>query len=207
MITAAGLPGIQHLTAREGGIWAIHDNDGAHTADEAAERDPHLLLDPENAKVIGHAAADVLAELDPSAEALYRANAVALATRLEALTQTLRSQLAPLREVPYLVFHDAYQYFEHRFGLQSAGSIVVQPGQAPGARRLLELRQTIRARNVRCVFEEPQFEPRLVRVIVEGTGARAGTLDPLGAALPAGPGQYEALLHALADSLVACLGS
>jgi zinc transport system substrate-binding protein len=117
----------------------------------------------------------------------------------------VEAELAPVHDAPFIVFHDAYQYFEHRFGVTAAGTITVNPGTDPGAGRLTEIRDTVRERGAVCVFAEPQFEPRLLDVVTEGTGARTGTLDPLGADIAPGPDLYPALIRSLADSMRACL--
>jgi zinc transport system substrate-binding protein len=106
-----------------------------------------------------------------------------------------------------VVFHDAYQYFEHRYGVSAVGAITINPTVRPGARRLGEIRERLEHLDAACVFAEPQFEPALVDTLIEGTSAGKGVLDPLGAALEEGPDQYFGLMHGLADSLVECLGT
>ncbi|MCW5721312.1 MAG: zinc ABC transporter substrate-binding protein, partial [Devosia sp.] len=116
------------------------------------------------------------------------------------------AQLAPVRAVPFVVFHDAYQYFEARFGLDVAGTLTVSPDVMPGAARIEELRAKVQELGATCVFAEPNFQPAIVRTVIEGTDARAGTLDPEGSALAEGPDLYANLLRHLAAGLVDCLG-
>ena len=104
-----------------------------------------------------------------------------------------------------MVFHDAYQYLEQRYGLTPVGSVTISPDIAPSAKRLTELRRKISGLKATCVFAEPQFEPKLVDTVVEGTNARKGTLDPEGGAIPAGPDLYFTLMRAIATNLKACL--
>lgn len=177
----------------------------ADAAELPPNTDSHIWLDPDNAAVIARTMAGVLAEADAANAAAYRANAEAVAERLAALTQELTVRLQPVAGVPYVVFHDAYQYLEHDVGLTPVGSITVEPGRPVGARRIAELRDKVTDLKATCVFAEPQFEPRLVATITEGTTARAGVLDPLGTDIPPGPGMYEALMRAMADSLLECL--
>ncbi len=108
--------------------------------------------------------------------------------------------------MPYLVFHDAYQYLEQRYGLRALGAVALDAGQRPGARHVRHLRQLIRERQVRCLFTEPQFEPRLLNTLLEDMTVGTGQLDPMGADIPPGPGLYAALMRSLADSLRSCLG-
>ncbi|MBB4264854.1 zinc ABC transporter substrate-binding protein [Roseospira visakhapatnamensis] len=194
--------GHDHAATHDDDHHHDHDHEAAPPADRA---DPHLWLDPVNARVMVAAIADTLAEADPTHAETYRANAAATIARLDTLVADLSAELAPVADVPFVVFHDAYQYFEHRFGVRAVGSVVVSPETSPGAARLADIRDRLRDQGAVCVFAEPQFEPRLVRVVVEGTEARAGVLDPLGADLPAGPDFYERLIRGLADSLRACL--
>ena len=125
--------------------------------------------------------------------------------RLQALDQQLATELAPVQQQPYIVFHDAYQYFERRYGLNAVGSVVLNPEQRPGAKRVAAIQARIRDLKVRCVFSEPQFQPALVETVIAGSGARTGVLDPLGATLPAGPDAYFQLLQGLGAALRGCL--
>jgi zinc transport system substrate-binding protein len=121
------------------------------------------------------------------------------------LSSELAAILEPVKDKPIIVFHDAYQYFERRFGLTVAGSITVSPEVMPGAQRIAELRDKLKTVGAACIFAEPQFEPAVVATIAEGTGARIGTLDPEGAGLAEGPGLYAELLTNLARSIADCL--
>jgi zinc transport system substrate-binding protein len=226
------IPGLTLYPPREGGVWEPHSHEGEaapaekehhegedeHAAAEHAEEehdhehetghfDGHLWLDPGNAKVIAAAMADTLAGADPENAGTYRANAAALARRIDALDAEIAAQLAPVKDRPFVVFHDAYQYFEAHYGLAAAGSITLSPDQPPGARRLSDIRAAIAERGVACVFREPQFEPALVEAVIDGTGARQGELDPEGAALKEGPELYFELMRGLARNLAGCLGA
>lgn len=188
-----------HAKHAHGGKKAAHD-DHAH-----GENDMHLWLDTQNAKAIVRAVADALVKADAANAATYRKNAVATLKRLDALDKELRATLTPVRAKPYLVFHDAYQYLEKRYRLAAAGSVTVNPERRPGAKRVSALRKRIAKANIRCVFVEPQFPKRIVSSVVSGTKAKTGTLDPLGAKVPAGEGAYFAVMRKLASSLKGCL--
>ena len=213
VVELAESPGIALLPVREGGAFEPHshgdeghdhhDHDHEH---EHEEGDMHFWLDPQNARLMVSRIATVLAEADPENAAAYDANAEAELLRLDALEAELQQTLAPLAEKPFIVFHDAYQYFEHRFGLDVAGTVTVSPDAMPGAARIDELRAKVTELGATCVFAEPNFEPAIVRTIIEGTSAKAGVLDPEGSALPEGPDLYPDLLRGLATGLVECLG-
>lgn len=189
----------KHETAEAAGH--DHDDDHAHGA-----FDTHVWLDPENAKAMVSEIAEALAEADPDNAATYEANAASTIARLEALHTDIDARLAPVRGKGFIVFHDAYQYFEKRFDISASGSITVSPEVMPGAERVAEIKGRISELGATCVFSEPQFEPKLIQVVTEGTPARAGVLDPLGAELADGPDLYFGLIDGLATSMQECLG-
>ncbi|OWV78270.1 zinc transporter [Rhizobium sp. R635] len=224
--------GLTKLPFREGGAFEAHD-DGDHESasaddhDHAAEQahdgghahhddheehghgafDTHLWLDPMNAKAMATVITTTLVAADPANALTYQANAKALDDKLTALDKELAATVAPVKDKPFVVFHDAYQYFEHRYGIRVAGSITVSPETIPGAERVSEIHRKVGELGATCVFAEPQFEPRLVKVVIEGTSAKSGVLDPEAATLKAGPDLYFTLMRGIADSMKACLSS
>ncbi len=206
-------PGVRLYKLREGGIWELDDHDHGHghgeeEGDEDEERadiDAHIWLDPHNAIAMTRAIAEALARADAANAAAYRANAAATVDRLKALDAEIAKAVRPVRGKRYIVFHDAYQYFEKRYRLKPAGSITIDPHRTPSPRRLFDIRTRILKRGASCVFREPQFEPKVVNVLVRGTSAKVGTLDPVGAGLPAGKDAYTTLLRRLVAGLRTCL--
>lgn len=210
VVELAEVPGLTRLAFREGGPWDAHDDhDAEQHGDEHHDApddiDQHLWLDPDNAKAMVAAIAAALAKADPDNAAIYTANEESMARRLDALTAEIEAELAPVKDKPFIVFHDAFQYFDTRFGLRNAGSLTVNPERQPGAARLKEIQARIKELGAGCVFAEPQFEPRLLQVVIEGSKAKTGTLDPLGADLPDGPELYFELMRANAAALKTCL--
>ncbi|MGB2494672.1 MAG: zinc ABC transporter substrate-binding protein [Candidatus Puniceispirillaceae bacterium] len=181
-----------------------HDDHG-HDDHGHDEVDPHVWLDPVNAKALVHEIEEALAEADPENAATYESNAEAVMAKLDDLVAEIDAELAPVKDRGYVVFHDAYQYFENRFGVSAIGSITVSPEVLPGAERVSELQEKVRSLDATCVFSEPQFEPKLVATITENTNAGSGVLDPLGASLADGPTLYFGLLRNMARSLKECL--
>lgn len=182
------------------------EGDHGHAHDEAGH-DGHIWLDPRNAVSMARAVAEVLVQADTANSALYRDNTTAFTAEMEALIQVLETELRPARGEAFIVFHDAYQYFERRFGLDVIGSITVDPEKPASAKRLKSIRDRLIATGAACVFVEPQFDQKLARVVVEGTEAKIVVMDPLGAALTPGVGLYPALMRDLAKSLSACISS
>jgi len=184
---------------------ADHDHDHDHAGHEHGAGDMHFWLNPDNAVHMVEAIEATLAEADPENAGTYAANAEAAIAELADLSAEIDATVAPVRGRSFVVFHDAYQYFEARFGLQLAGTITVSPEVAPGAARITELRERVAELGATCVFAEPQFEPAVVETIIEGTSAKAGVLDPEGGAIEPGPDHYAQLLRGLAASLAECL--
>ena len=176
-----------------------HDDHGHHGTD------PHVWLDPVNAKAMIHEIEEALIEADPANASAYEANAEAMMLKLDNLVAEIDAELQPVKGRGYVVFHDAYQYFENRFGVSAVGSITVSPEVLPGAERVAELREKVRNLDATCVFSEPQFEPKLVMTITENTNAGTGVLDPLGASIDDGPKLYFTLIRNMAKSLKDCL--
>ena len=212
--------GLKKIKFREGGMFDEHDDHDDHDDHDKekhakddhddhghGEFDPHVWLDPINAKAVVHEIEEALVKTDPKNAKKYEANADRITGELDQLVTELRAQLQPVQDKGFIVFHDAYQYFEQRFGVSAIGSLTVSPEVMPGAERVSDLRNKIRDLKATCVFSEPQFEPKLVTTLVEGTGARTGVLDPLGASLTKGPDLYFQLVREMARSLKECLSA
>jgi zinc transport system substrate-binding protein len=219
VVTLADAPGIELLEARTSSTFEAHRHDDHEAAGHALHavvdddhddherhsRDGHVWLDPENAKKMVAEIARVLGEASPESAATFKENAQRLTTEISTLEAAIADDLAPVKGKPFVVFHDAYQYFERRYGLNAVGSITISPEVHPSAKRLTEIRRKIATLGAACVFAEPQFQPKLVDAVIEGTSARSGTLDPEGALVAPGPDAYAVLLKSLAAGLRSCL--
>ena len=210
-VELSAAPGVTTLPIRRGGAWDPHQHE-AEAADDHGEEaegvlafDPHVWLDPENAKAMADEVARNLAQTDPGNAASYAANAKTFAASVDATASAITADLAAVKIRPYIVFHDAYQYFEKRFGLSAVGSIADVSARPPSAQRLEEIRRKLLQSGAACVFREPQYDGKIVAAVIEGTEARDGILDPLGASLEPGPHSYEQLLKNLAADLRSCL--
>jgi len=184
-----------------------HEGHDDHHDHGHGEFDIHVWLDPENAKVLVNEIKLALIEKDPSNASTYEANSKKINLKLDQLIDEVSAKLESEKGKGYVVFHDAYQYFEERFGMSAVGSITVSPEVVPGANRIRELKEKIVDLNAYCVFSEPQFEPKLVSTVIEGTQANTGVLDPLGASIKDGPELYFTLIRNMANSLQDCLSN
>jgi ABC-type Zn2+ transport system, periplasmic component/surface adhesin len=192
------------LPPRVGGAWEAHDHDDDEHHNHDA-LDPHVWLDPTNAQAMVTVMEKTLIAADAEHAAQYRRNATAVRERLQALDQELTILLANDQQAPFIVFHDAFQYFEKRYHLHGIGSITVNSEQKPSAKRLIELRERIRESGVRCVFAEPQFGDGLINSVTEGSTVRRGTLDPLGMNEAPGKNAYFSMMRHLAQAAHLCL--
>jgi zinc transport system substrate-binding protein len=205
VVTLMEAPGLELLAGRRGPTFG--HNAAPVRVYDAGTIDGHAWLDPTNAQAMVEDIARVLSRDDPAHAAIFRSNADALQGRLADLAAELGGLLEPVAAHPYVLFHDALQYFERRFRLNSVGSISVSPEIPPSGKRLLELRRRIKADGVVCVFAEPNFSTEIIGAVVEGTGARVGTLDPEAINIAPSPDLYFTLMRALATDLTRCLST
>ena len=196
------IQGLTTHSVREGGTW---EPDADEPLSTAVSADPHIWLDPENAKLMVKTIAAALDKADPANAKLYDANATKTLAELDSLEADLKTRLAPAQHKPFIVFHDAYQYLEHRFGVTAVGSISNFSATPPSAQRLEEIHNKINSSNATCVFREPQFTDAAVVTVIEGTKAKSSVLDPIGADLKPGPKAYGELLREIAKNLSDCL--
>ncbi|SDE08173.1 zinc ABC transporter substrate-binding protein [Limimaricola pyoseonensis] len=178
---------------------AGHDHGHAHDG-----LDPHAWLDPENGKIWLELIAEELATLDPENAETYRANATAGQGEIDAAVSEARETLASAGEIEFVVFHDAYHYFENRFGISASGAISLSDASDPSPARIEEVRDRVRDLGVACVFSEPQFNQSVVETVTEGTEARAAVIDPIGFELEVGPDFYPALIRSIAEDIAGC---
>ncbi len=178
-----------------------HDDHG-HEGHAHGEYDPHIWLDPMNAKVILSEMAEHLIENDQKNEAKYKANLKKAHKDLDKLTKKVKSELN--KDFKSIVFHDAYQYFEKRFGINILGAFTVNTDVMPGAEQLAEIREIIEHDKVSCIFSEPQFNPDIIKAVAKDTNVATGVIDPLGATLNPGKDLYFDLIGNMSKSFKGC---
>ena len=210
--------GLKKLKFREKNIFEGHDD---HGHDEHAKKeddhddhghddhghghgsfDPHIWLDPANAKVIVKKITNQLSKIDKDNASTYKANSKKVIKDLDGLIKEVKNEIN--KDASFVVFHDAYQYFEKRFGLSVRGALTVNPDVMPGAEQLSEIREVIEHEKAKCIFSEPQFNPNIINSIASDTGVKTGILDPLGANINKGKGMYFQLIKDMSNSLKDC---
>ena len=196
--------GTVELPYREGATFANHDDhDGIDSHDGI---DPHSWLDPENGKVWLSVMASELSKIDPSNADLYFQNAAAGTLEISQAVARINELLVPVHGVKFIVFHDAYQYFEQRFGISASGSILASDALAPNPARLIEIRGQVAELGVGCVFSEPQFNPTLVASVFQDAEISTAVIDSQGIELELGMTLYPQVLENIAQEIVACAG-
>ena len=176
-----------------------HDDHEGHAQ---GEFDPHIWLDPINAKVILNEMVEHLIENDPKNEAKYKSNLDKALKDIDKLTIDVMTELS--NSVSSIVFHDAYQYFEKRFNVNILGAFTVNTDVMPGAEQLAEIREIIEHDKVACVFSEPQFNPDIIKAVAKDMNIKTGVIDPLGATLNPGKDLYFSLIKNMSASFKGC---
>ena len=166
--------------------------------------DGHIWLDPQNAIAMVHEMVETLSAKDPKNAKTYEKNAENVIAQLNALTLEIKAITNPIKDKKFVVFHDAYHYFEARFGMNATGTITLSPEVPAGAERIKTLQNKIKTMNAVCVFSEPQFPPKLVSTVIENTTAKTGVLDPIGASIPKGKDHYFTLIRNMANAMKTC---
>ena len=179
-----------------------HDDHDGHEGHNHGEFDPHIWLDPINAKVILFEMSKHLIENDPSNETAYRANLSKAYKEIDKLTNDVTAELN--ESTASIVFHDAYQYFEKRFNVNILGAFTVNTDVLPGAEQLAEIREVIEHDKVACVFSEPQFNPDIIKAVAKDMNIKTGIVDPLGATLNPGKTLYFDLIKNMSKSFKGC---
>ena len=197
---------LKKLKFREKNIFEGHDDHGHGKKDDHGhahgEHAPHVWLDPLNAKVILKVMAKNMKIMDKKNSAKYDANLKKANAKIDGLISEINKVIN--KKAKYVVFHDAYQYFERRFGLKTLGALTLNTDVLPGAEQLKDIRKVIKKENAKCIFSEPQFNPKIIKAIAKDTNIKTGVLDPLGADLKNNKDLYFKLLNNLSSSLRKC---
>lgn len=191
------------ISARANANW---EEDGHDHHDHAhSSYDVHYWLDPDNAIQIVKEITRELSNIYPENINIYKTNAKSIIKKIKETDFEVKSMLEPIKNKSYIVFHDAYQYFEVSYGLKPVGSILLDPELPPSPNRISKIRSKIKTLNAICVFKEPQFRAKIVNTVIEGSDTKVGILDPLGTDIKSGPNMYINLLKDIAKNLTACL--
>ena len=178
------------------------DHAGHHDGHNHGEFDAHIWLDPANAKEMVLEISHELSELDPNNKSKYEDNASKTIAALDTLIEEVDNSLS--KDISYIVFHDAYQYFETRFGVKSAGALTLNPDVLPGAKQIADIQDLINDKGIKCIFSEPQYNPKIIETLGNDMNISTGVMDPLGAYIDSGPTMYVELINGIANSIKEC---
>ena len=179
-----------------------HDDHDGHEDHAHGEYDPHIWLDPMNAKVILNEMVEHLIENDAKNAAKYKSNLKKALKEIDKLNKDVKAELS--NSTASIVFHDAYQYFEERYNVNILGAFTVNTDVMPGAEQLAEIREIIEHDKVTCVFSEPQFNPDIIKAVAKDMNIKTGVVDPLGATLDPGKDLYFKLIRNMSASFKGC---
>jgi len=211
VISFMELENIDKLKFREESIFEDHDDHDDHDGHDEhedehghahGEFDAHIWLDPMNAKEMVHEIAHELSHLDPVNKDKYNANAEATNLALDEMIDDISQNIN--KDAKFVVFHDAYQYFEQRFGIRAAGALTLNTDVLPGAKQIDEIQNVIKDKGINCIFSEPQFNPKIISTISEDTNIKTGVFDPLGANINSDKSLYFKLINNLSEELKGC---
>ena len=205
-------PGLLLRPFRSVKEWQELDPESKNDQDHVKKRkinrlpgnDPHIWLDPLNAQKITQYLIQILSKFDPENSQTYHSNGKKTILRLSDLNIQLETKMSSVSSKPYIVFHDAYQYFEKRYQLNPIASVTVSSGTSTSVGRLIDIRKKIKIKKVLCIFTEPQFSPKLVQTVISGTAVKTGILDPIGTNILPGPEMYFTLLNNISHSISTC---
>lgn len=181
------------------------DEEVGHEGHDHGAHDPHAWLSPKNAMTWLNVIAGQLSAADPDNAGAYFANAAASRAEIKTLIAEVNATLDPVRDGQFIVFHDAYQYFETDFDFPASGAISLSDASDPSPARIAEIKKRIAEQGINCVLAEPQFNPGLVETVLDGTEAQTGILDPLGSDLEPGAALYPQLIRNLSTALAGCM--
>ena len=203
---------IEKLKFREKNIFDDHDDHDDHEDEHEGhddhddhkhgEFDAHIWLDPENAKEMVKIIRDELIKIDPEGQRQYSVNTAGATLELDNLINNVEKELS--KDISYVVFHDAYQYFETRFGVTSAGALTLNPDVLPGAKQIADIQDLIRDKGIKCIFSEPQYNPKIIETLGNDMNISTGVMDPLGAFIEEGPSMYGELINGITNSIKEC---
>ena len=206
---------IEKLKFREKNIFDDHDDHDDHDGHEDeheghddhddhkhGEFDAHIWLDPENAKEMVKIIRDELIKIDPEGQRQYSVNTAGATLELDNLINNVEKELS--KDISYVVFHDAYQYFETRFDVTSAGALTLNPDVLPGAKQIADIQDLIRDKGIKCIFSEPQYNPKIIETLGNDMNISTGVMDPLGAFIEEGPSMYGELINGITNSIKEC---
>ena len=179
-----------------------HDDHDGHESHAHGEYDPHIWLDPMNAKVILNEMVEHLIENDAKNASKYKSNLNKALKEIDKLNKDVKAELS--KSTASIVFHDAYQYFEERYNVNILGAFTVNTDVMPGAEQLAEIREIIEHDKVTCVFSEPQFNPDIIKAVARDMNIKTGVIDPLGATLDPGKDLYFKLIRNMSASFKGC---
>ena len=165
------------LRTTDGEHEHAHEHEGADH--HHGDFDPHVWLDPENAKIEMEAIRDALCAADPENSTVFQSNYEKYAAELDALDAEFREKLSSLPNRTIVVAHEAFGYLCDAYGLTQVGIEGLSPDSEPDPGRMAEVIDFVREHNISTIFFEELVSPKVAEAIASETGAQAKMLSPL----------------------------
>lgn len=183
-----------------------HPDSTEHYSASNHQTDPHIWLSTHNALVLTDEISRQLSAFDPSHKTQYEKNRDELIKKISQLKRQLEAQLFNHTE-PYMTYHNAIRYFETEFKLNNIASIKPNSEVQPSALHIREITQTIKNKNIRCLFYNQPEQPSLISSLQKQSGATVFALDPVGIQIKAGGNAWFDIMQDVSNNLRACLNS
>lgn len=204
LVKSAQNPSLEVVVTSKG-ISLLRNTGTKHTSQRKhAFGNPHIWLDPENAKSMVRQITTRLIKLDRANRRDYMANQAEYLRRLDTLQADLKRRVKKLSDRRFVSHHPAWPYFARRFGFKIVGNIIEHSGAEPSAKHLSTLVRQIKKEGIKVIVSEPQLNQKIPRILADETGARVVTLTALPGALP-GTDTYTDMLQFNVSTLVKML--
>lgn len=209
----AHLSGSMDSIATEAAVVAALELPGliTHSIGENRQLDAHIWLDTRNALRIAEKVADVMTLVDSGNADFYRSNLAGFSQDLASAADEISNQLTDASDVPFLVYHNAFQYFEKQFELRHGAALVQDPEQSPTIAEIIATRNAVAQLQPRCLVREPDANDELIRTTMGAYSAKNPvsevTVDLLGANIEPNSAAYIALINSVADAFTSCLNN
>lgn len=167
--------------------------------------DPHLWLSGQRAIQVAQLITDRLVKLDPDNGDDYLSNLAAFIGAVEEQEELIRTELKSFSQAAYLVYHDAYRYFEEDYGIMHRDVVTQNPEVSPGIRQLTELDRLIATNKISCILVEPESNHRIVDRLANKHDLRIQLIDPMASDLLADGNSYVRFLGEVTNRIKNCL--
>lgn len=157
----------------------VEASEGVELIREGKENDPHVWLDPENAKIEMEHIKDAFIEADKDNAEYYNKNYETYSRQLDGLNQEFEETLSQVTNKDIIVAHKAFGYLCKAYGLNQIASEGLMPDSEPDPARMEEIIQLAKKKEINTIFFEELVSPKVANTIAKEIGAKTEVLNPL----------------------------